>query len=300
MNKITNWALLLALASSVPVIGQDYLIPVNSSTNGATCGAPPFSVVAQTAGYVSCGRAGYFHWFAVGGGWATSLVLSNPTSSDMAVQISLLDANGNASSGLTLVRNGTSLGVKNTDAPLLSKHSTIRWEMPSTGAATETNGQILVQVLAKDAQSLQSVIATEDYTYTDASGVIYSTVTLPLAWIDQAQTTYSATFEESSADSSLGAFAIKDLSGSGSGQTVDVQAFDVSGNLLGDQKLVLAAGQVVAKTSDGLFGAATFASLSPTPIARLQFTGAGAIDVLVLQVRGKSLASMPATTVLAQ
>jgi hypothetical protein len=297
MKKITNWAFLLALASTLPVIGQDYLIPV-ASTNGATCGAPPFAVVAQSAGYVSCGRLGYFHWIAVGGGWATALTLSNPTSFDTVVQISLLDQNGNASSGLTLKRNGTSLGVQSTDTQTLPKHGSIRWEMPSGGAAAETNGQVLVQVLAKDGLSLQSVQATEDYTYTSTAGVVYSTVTLPVAWIDQAQMTYTATFEESSADGSLGAFAIKDASGSG--QTVDVQAFDVNGNVLGDQKVILTAGQVVARTSDALFGASTFQSLSPSPIARVQFTGAGAINVLVLQVRGQSLASMPANAVLEQ
>lgn len=299
MKKITNWAFFLALASTMPLIGQDYVIPV-ASTNAATCGAPPFAVVAQSSGYVSCGRLGYFHWFAVGGGWATGLTLSNPTSYDTAVQISLLDQNGNASAGLTLKRNGTSLGVQSTDTQTLPKHGSIRWEMPSGTSATETNGQILVQVLAKDAMALQSILASEDYTYTNAAGVVYSTVSLPIAWVDQALATYTATFEESSADGSLGAFAIKDASGSAGGQTVDVQAFDVNGNLLGDQKVPLAAGQVVAKTSDGLFGASTFQSLSPSPIARVQFTGAGAINVLVLQVRGQSLASMPASAVLEQ
>jgi hypothetical protein len=299
MKKITNWAFFLALASTMPVIGQDYLIPV-ASTNAATCGAPPFAVVAQTSGYVSCGRLGYFHWIAVGGGWATALTLSNPTSFDTVVQISLLDQNGNASGGLTLVRNGTNLGSQASDTQTLPKHGSIRWQMPSTGASTETNGQILVQVLAKDALALQSILATEDYTYTNAAGVVYSTVTLPIAWVDQALATYTATFEESSADSSLGAFAIKDASGSAGGQTVDVQAFDVNGNLLGDQKVTLAAGQVVAKTSDALFGASTFQSLSPSPIARIQFTGADKINVLALQVRGQSLASMPANAVLEQ
>jgi hypothetical protein len=289
----------LALASTVPVIAQDYLIPVNAGTNGATCGSPPFLVVAQASGFVSCGRAGYFHWFAVGGGWATSLVLSNPTSFDMAVQINLLDQNGNASGGLTLVRNGTNLGVKSADALTLPKHGSIRYELPSTGAASETNGQVLVQVLAKDALSLQSVMAIEDYTYTSTANVIYSTVTLPLAWVDQGQAAYSATFEESSANGSLAAFAIKDQSGSNSGQTVDVKVFDVNGNLLGDKQVVLTAGQVKAMTSDDLFGAGTFQSLSPVPIARVQFTGAGAINVLVLQKRGQSFASMPATAVLA-
>ena len=297
MKQITNWAFLLALASTMPVIGQDYLIPV-ASTNAATCGAPPFAVVTQKTGYVSCGRAGYFHWIAVGGGWATALTLSNPTSFDTVVQISLLDQNGNASSGLTLVRNGTNLGVQSADTQTLPKHGSIRWEMPSGTSPTEANGQVLVQVLAKDAQSLQSILATEDYTYTNAAGVVYSTVTLPIAWIDRALSIYTATFEESSTDGSLGSFAIQDASGSG--QTVDVQAFDLNGNVLGDQKVVLTAGQVVAKTSDGLFGASTFKSLSPSPVARLQFTGADKLNVLVLQVRGQSLASMPANAVLEQ
>ena len=297
MKQITSWAFLLALASTMPVIGQDYLIPV-ASTNAATCGAPPFAVVTQKTGYVSCGRAGYFHWIAVGGGWATALTLSNPTSFDTVVQISLLDQSGNASSGLTLVRNGTNLGVQSADTQTLPKHGSIRWEMPSGTSPTEANGQILVQVLAKDALSLQSILASEDYTYTNAAGVVYSTVTLPIAWIDRALSIYTATFEESSTDGSLGSFAIQDASGSG--QTVDVQAFDLNGNVLGDQKVVLTAGQVVAKTSDGLFGASTFKSLSPSPIARVQFTGADKINVLVLQVRGQSLASMPANAVLEQ
>ncbi len=298
MKKITNWLFFGALAASLPVMGQDYLIPVGS-TNGATCGSPPFLIVTQGASSVSCGRAGYFHWFAAGGGWSTALSLSNPTSSDMAVQIGLLGADGVTANALTLVRNGTALGVQSSDSQLLPKHGTLRYELPSTGAATQTNGQIVLQVLAKDAASLQSVAATEDYSYTSSAGVIYSTVTLPIAWVDQAQATYSATFEETSVDGSLGAFAIKDQSGSSSGQTVDVQAFDVNGNVLGDQKVTLTAGQVVAKTSDALFGASTFASLAAPHIARVQFTGLGAINVLVLQVRGQSLSSIPTTAVAA-
>ena len=155
MKKITNWAFLLALVSTVPVIGQDYLIPVSAS-NGATCGSPPFLVVAQTAGFVSCGRAGYFHWIAVGGGWATGITLSNPTSFDMIVQINLLDQNGNASSGMTLVRNGTNLGLKTADTQLLPKHASIRYELPSGGSTVATNGQMLVQALAKNALSLDT------------------------------------------------------------------------------------------------------------------------------------------------
>jgi hypothetical protein len=226
--------------------------------------------------------------------------VSNPTSFDMAVEISLLNQKGVGSGGMTLVRNGTSLGVVSADTQVLPKHGSIRWDMPTTGSATETNGQVLVQVLAKDAQALQSALAIEDYTYTNAAGIVFSTVTLPITWIDQAQAAYTAIFEESSTNSSQGAFAVKDLSGSTSGQTVDVQAFDVSGNLLGDKKMTLTAGQVIADTADGLFGASTFKSLSPTPIARVQFTGTGAIDVLVLQVRGQSLASMPTAPVLEQ
>ena len=80
---------------------------------------------------------------------------------------------------------------------------------------------------------------------------------------------------------------------------MDVQAFDVNGNVLGDQKVTLTAGQVVAKTSDALFGASTFASLAAPHIARVQFTGLGAINVLVLQVRGQSLSSIPTTAVAA-
>ena len=299
MTKLTQWAFLLALASTTPVIGQDYLIPVDPS-NGATCGAPPFAVVPQTAGFVSCGRGGYFHWIAVGGGWATTFVLSNPTGSDMAVQITVLAQDGITPSAMTLVRNGTSLGSQSSDTHVLAKHSSIRYDLPSGGSATQTNGQVVLQVLAKNGLSLQSVQATESYTYTNSANVVYSTVTLPIAWIDQAQAAYSASFEESAANGSLGAFAIKDASGSTSGQTVDVQAVDVNGTLLGDQKVTLAAGQVKAYTADGLFGASTFQSLSPVPVARLEFTGADRIDVLMLQVRGQSLAAAPATPVLTQ
>jgi len=297
MKNLTNWMFFLALAAAAPVFGQDYVIPADPSTNGATCGAPPFTVVTQTSG-VSCSRAGYFHWIAVGGGWSTAFTLSNPTGSDMAVQITLLDKNGATSSGLTMTRNGTSLGVKNSDTQLLAKNSSLRYELPSSGATSETNGQILVQVLAKNGLSLQSVQATEDYTYTSPAGVVYSTVSLPIAWIDQAQLAYSATFAESSTDTSFGAFAVKDASGSG--QTVDVKAYDVNGTLLGDKQVVLTAGQVAASTSDGLFGASVFQNLSPSPIARLQFTGTGVLNVLVLQLRGQSVAAMPATAVLTQ
>ncbi len=299
MTKITHWAFLLALAATTPLIGQDYLIPVAAS-NGATCGAPPFAVVPQSAGFVSCGRGGYFHWTAVGGGWATSLVLSNPTGSDMAAQITLVGQDGSTPSPMTLVRNGVNLGVQSADTQLLAKHSSIRYELPSGGAATQANGQVVVQILAKNGLSLQSVQAIEDYTYTSTAGVVFSTVTLPIAWIDQAQAAYTASFEESTSTASLGAFAIKDVSGSTSGQTVDVQAFDVTGKSLGDQKVTLAAGQVKAYTTDGLFGASTFQSLSGVPVARLEFTGADRIDVLMLQVRGQSLAAMPTTTVLTQ
>lgn len=290
---------MLALAATAPVFGQDYLIPV-ASTNAATCGAPPFAVVSQSAGFVSCGRGGYFHWFAVGGGWATNFVLSNPTGSDMAVQIALVGQDGVTASPMTMVRNGANIGVQSSDTQLLAKHSSIRYDLPNGGAASETNGQIVVQVLAKNGLSLQSIRAVEDYTYTSSAGIVYSTVTLPIAWIDQAQSVYTASFEESSANASLGSFAIKDLSGTSSGQTVDVQAFDVSGNLLGDKKVTLTAGQVQAFTSDGLFSAATFQSLPLTPIARLMFTGADRIGVLMLQVRGQSLAAMPTTPVLTQ
>jgi hypothetical protein len=297
MKHITNWAFLLTLASTMTVMGQDYVIPV-ASTNGATCGSPPFLVVNQTSG-VSCARLGYFHWIAVGGGWSTAFTLSNPTSSDMAVQVSLLATDGATASAKTVVRNGASLGSVSTDAQVLPKYGSVRYEFPSGGAASETNGQVLVQVLAKSGPSLQSVLATEDYTYTSPAGIVYSTVSLPIAWVDEARTTYTATFAESSADQSLGSFAIKNVSTSS--QIVDVQAYDLNGNSLGDQKVTLAAGQVVAKTADELFGASTFASLSPSPIARLRFTGAsGAISVLVLQVRGESVASMPAAAVLAQ
>lgn len=298
MKNITNWAFFLALAVAAPVMGQDYLVPVNTATNGATCGAPPFAVVAQTAGNVSCSRAGFFHWFAVGGGWATAFTLSNPTSSDMFIQVSLLDQNGNTASAMSMMRNGTNLGLQNVNALLLPKHGSLRYELPSGGAAAQTNGQIVVQVLAKDGLSLQSVQATEDYTFTSSAGVVYSTVTLPIGWVDQAQTTYTATFAESSADSSFGAFAIKDVSGAG--QSVDAKAYDVNGNVLADKTLNLAAGQVVAYTSDALFGASTFQSLTPSPIARVQFTGAGVLNVLVLQLRGQSVAAMPANAVLAQ
>lgn len=296
MKNITNWAFLLALAVAAPVMSQDYVIPV-ASDNGATCGAPPFQVVTQSSG-VSCARGGFFHWFAVDGGWATAFTLSNPTGSDMAVQVSLLATDGVTPQAMTLVRNGTNLGSKTSDAQLLPKNGSLRYELPSSGASTQINGQIVVQVLAKSGLSLQSVQATEDYTYTSTNGVVYSTVTLPVAWIDQAQTTYTATFEERSADSSFGSFAIKNVSTSS--QTVDAKAYDVSGNLLADKTFNLTAGQVAAYTSDGLFGASTFQALSPSPIARVQFTGAGLLNVLILQGRGVTFAAMPANAVLTQ
>ena len=270
MKNITSWAFLIALAATAPVMGQDYVIAANSSTNGATCGAPPFNIVAQSTGFVSCGRNGYLPWFAVDGGWTTGFTLSNPTGSDMAVQVTLLDTTGSNALALTMVRNGTNLGSKSSDATTLPK-----------------NGL-----------SLQSVQATEDYTYTSSAGVIYSTVSLPISWADAAQTTYTATFAESSTDSSYGAFAIKEASGSG--QTVDVKVYDVNGTLLSDKTLTLTANQVVANTSDGLFGASTLKSLSPAPIARIQFTGAGLLNVLILQGRGQSFAAMPANAVLTQ
>ena len=297
MNKMKSWALLLALASAAPAIAQDYLIPVNASTNPATCGAPPFVVVAQSSGFVSCSRAGYLHWIALGGGWATAFTFSNPTSADMVVQISLLDTNGAAASGAPMLRNGASIGALNADTQLLPKNGTLRYELPNNGSNSQTNGQILVQVLAKDAATLQSVQATEDYTYTSPTGVVYSTVSLPITWTDQAQSAYTAIFEESTATGSLGAFAIKDLTASG--QTVDVKAYDISGKLLADKTITLTSGQVMAKTAADLFGASTFQSLAPLPIVSVRITGAGKINVLVLQVRGQSLSAMPATAVLA-
>ena len=102
--------------------------------------------------------------------------------------------------------------------------------------------------------------ATEDQVYTNPQGIVYSTVTLPVSWLDQANTSYSATFEESSVDKSLGSFAVKDMSGSA--QTLDLKAFDVNGNQLGaDQHVSLAANQTWANTSDAEFGAGTFFSL---------------------------------------
>jgi hypothetical protein len=297
MKNITNWAFLLALAATAPLMGQDYVIAANTSTNGATCGAPPFTVVTQSSG-VSCARGGYFHWFAVGGGWATAFTLSNPTGSDMAVQVSLLATDGATPQAMTLVRNGTSLGSKTSDTQLLPKNGSLRYELPSGSAASQTNGEVAVQVLAKDGLSLQSVQATEDYTYTSTAGVVYSTVTLPVSWLDQAQTIYTATFAESSTDSSFGAFAI--MNASTGSQTVDVKAYNVGGTLLSDKTLSIASRQVSANTFDGLFGASTFQTLAPSPIARIQFTGTDKLNVLILQGRGQTFAAMPANAVLTQ
>ena len=102
------------------------------------------------------------------------------------------------------------------------------------------------------------------------------------------------------ASGSLGAFAVKDLSGSQAGQTVDVKAYDVNGTLLADKSVTIAAGAVQAYTAGDLFCAATFQALPSTPIARIIFTGTDRIDVLMLQVRGQSLAAVPSTAVLTQ
>ena len=138
---------------------------------------------------------------------------------------------------------------------------------------------------------MNSIQAVEDYSLT-LHGIIYSTVTVPVSWVDQANTTYSSMFEESSSDSSIGSFAIKDMSGAG--QTVTVTVFDVNGNQLGQQPLGLAANQTTANTADGLFGASTFSSPPSVPFFRIQFSGTGQIAVLVLQNRGQSISSMPA------
>jgi hypothetical protein len=216
----------------------------------------------------------------------------------MFIQVTLLDQNGSTASAMSMVRNGTNLGLQNVNAQLLPKYGSLRYELPNGGATAQTNGQIVVQVLAKDGLSLQSVQATEDYTFTSSSGVVYSTVTLPVGWLDQAQTAYTATFEESSADSSFGAFAV--MNASTAGQTVDIKAYNVGGTLLSDKTLNLAAGQVSANTFDGLFGASTFQTLAPSPIARVQFTGTDKLNVLVLQLRGQSVGAMPANAVLTQ
>jgi len=271
----------------------------------------PFPVLNQPAtagpaGYGTCWRVGYYQWFsigqgAIGQGWSSGLTLTNPTSSDMAVQITVEGTNGLPLSPVpSVLLNGSplTLGASDTVAGVLPKHGVLRFVLPSTGLPAITQGQILVQASAKDPASLNTIQAVEDYTYISPTGVIYSTVTLPISWLDQAIDAYSAIFEESSTDSSFGAFVIKDMSGSA--QNVDVKVFDVNGNQLGDQPLVLAANQTTANTADGLFGASTFSSPPSVPFFRIQFSGTGQIAVLVLQNRGQSISSMPAQADLEQ
>ncbi len=278
--------------ASVSILG-DWDIP---TANQSQC--LPFAVLSEPAtagpqGYVTCWRVGYFHWYAINGaGWTTGFSLNNPTGSDMPIQIAVANKAGTAYTPSSVTVNGAAITLSSgsTDARTLPAHSLLRYVFPATGGG-EDDGQIFLQVLAKDGLSLNSIQAVEDYSLT-LHGIIYSTVTVPVSWVDQANTTYSSMFEESSSDSSIGSFAIKDMSGAG--QTVTVTVFDVNGNQLGQQPLGLAANQTTANTADGLFGASTFSSPPSVPFFRIQFSGTGQIAVLVLQNRGQSISSMPA------
>jgi len=282
--------------ASVSILG-DWDIP---TANQSQC--LPFAVLSEPAtagpqGYVTCWRVGYFPWYAIGGaGWTTGLTLSNSTSSDIPIQLAIGDKNGNpyAPTGATVNGAALALGAGATDARILPAHSMLRYVFPNNDLP-ETDGQIYFQALAKDGLSLNTIQATEDYSLY-YHGITYSTVTLPIAWVDQATTSYSSFFEESTSDSSIGTFAIKEMSGSA--QNVDVKVFDVNGNQLGDQSVALAGNQTIAFEADSLFGASTLENRSPVPIVRIQFTGTGAISVLLLQVRGQSIATVLAQPVL--
>ncbi|MGD0578934.1 MAG: hypothetical protein ABSC08_08400, partial [Bryobacteraceae bacterium] len=156
----------------------------------------PFPVLNQGGGYVTCWRVGYFHWYAIGGGWSTGFTLTNPTSSDIAVQITVEGTSGNPYTPPSVVLNGLplTLGANATAAGTLPAHGVLRFVFPNNGAPGITNGQIYVQVSAKDGVSLNTIQAVEDYTYTNPQNVVYSTVTLPISWVDQAINSYSSMF----------------------------------------------------------------------------------------------------------
>lgn len=283
--------------ASVSLLG-DWDIPAADQSNCLPY--VPFSQVATAGpqGYVTCLRAGYLHWYTINGGWSTGFTLTNPTSSDIAVQVAVEGTAGLPYTPSVVQLNGAAitLDAHSSATGVLPKHGTLRFVMPSTGAAVAA-GQILVQVEAKDAPSLNTIQAVEDYTYTSPADVVYSTVTVPISWVDQANIAYSAFFEESSTDSSYGGFAVKDMSGAAN--TVDMKVFDVNGNLLIEKTQNLAANQTWANNSDPEFGASTFTSLPSVPIVRIQFTGTGPIAVLVLQGRGQTVSTIPAQPVLA-
>ena len=284
--------------ASASILG-DWNIPV---ANQSQC--LPFVVLNQPAtagpqGYVTCWRAGYYPWISYNGGWYTGLTLSNSTSSDMAIQFTIMDANANplVLTGLTVNGSPLTLDANATAGGVLLAHSILRFVIPGSASASNAGGQVYLQVSAKDGLSLNSIQATEDYTYTNPQGVTYSTVTLPNSWVDLATNTYASFFEESTTDTSFSSFAVKDMSGAA--QTVDAKVFDISGHLLGEQTINLGANKVYVNTSEGLFGH-IFGSLPTIPIVRLQFSGTGAIAVLTLQYRGQSVASIPSQPVLEQ
>ena len=279
--------------ASVSLLG-DWDIP---TANQSAC--LPFAVLNQSAtagplGYVTCWRVGYLHWYTIGADWSTGFTLTNPTSSDIAISVTVEDTNGNPYTPSIAQLNGAplTLDANSSATGILPKHGTLRFNFPNPGSSSAAAGQILVQAEAKDGLSLNTIQAVEDYTYTSPADVVYATVTVPVSWVDLAVNSYSSIFEESTADGSQGSFAVKNMSGSA--QTLDVKVFDVNGNQLGDQQVPLAANQTWAQTSDGLFGASTFSSLPLVPIVRLQFTGTAPIAVLVLQKRGLTFASIPA------
>ena len=279
--------------ASASVLG-DWDIP---TANQSAC--LPFAVLSQAAtagpaGYVTCWRVGYLHWYTIGADWSTGFTLTNPTSSDIAISITVENQAGLPYTPSSAQLNGAplTLDANSSATGILPKHGTLRFNFPNPGSSSAAAGQILVQAEAKDGLSLNTIQAVEDYTYTSPADVVYATVTVPVSWVDLAVNAYSSTFEETTADGSQGSFAVKNMSGSA--QTLDVKVFDVNGNQLGDQQVPLAANQTWANTSDGLFGASTFSSLPLVPIVRLQFTGTAPIAVLVLQKRGLTFASIPA------
>jgi len=205
------------------------------ATNQSAC--LPFAVLSQAAtagptGYVTCWRVGYLHWYTIGADWSTGFTLTNPTSSDIAISITVENQAGLPYTPSSAQLNGAplTLDANSSATGILPKHGTLRFNFPNPGSASAAAGQILVQAEAKDGLSLNTIQAVEDYTYTSPADVVYATVTVPVSWVDLAVNAYSSTFEETTADGSQGSFAVKNMSGSA--QTLDVKVFDVNGNLL--------------------------------------------------------------------
>jgi hypothetical protein len=299
--------------ASVSLLGDwdiPLINPVTSQSAQSAC--LPFPVFNQPAtagpvGWATCLRVGYLHWYTIGDGWTTGFTLTNPTSSDLAISITVEDTTGIPSTLETsptpcpsAQMNGASIPLDSncSAAAILPARGALRFVFPSATGSSYVDGQILVQAEGKDGPSLSTIQVVEDYTYTDPSDVLYSTVTVPISWVDQATTTYSAFFEQSTSDNnSSGGFAVKDMSGAAN--SLDMKVFDVNGNLLSEKTQSLAANQTWANNAGPEFGASTFTSLPAVPIVRIQFTGTGNIAVLVLQYRGQSVSTIPAQPVTA-